>query len=124
MENLQVFLLILQVVVAVLMIIMVLIQKSDGDSLSGIGGGSGGLNSAISSKSSANLLTKITMFLVAVFMLNCLVLALISSKINNSTHLEIDKVIEQQNKASSNNGSNPAVAPVQDADQIKSKTSK
>ncbi len=97
MENLQVFLLILQVVVAVLMIGLVLMQKSDGDSLGGIGGGgSGGLNSVMSSKSSANFLTKLTMFLVAIFMLNCLVLALISSKINNSNHLEIDKIIEQQ----------------------------
>ncbi len=101
MENLQVFLLILQVVVAVLMVVLVLLQKSDGDSLSGIGGGSGGLNSVISSKSSANFLTKLTMVLVGVFMLNCLVLALISSKINNNNRLEIDKVIEQQNKAPS-----------------------
>ena len=41
MENLQFFLLVLQVVVAVVMIILVLLQKSDGDSLGGIGGGSG-----------------------------------------------------------------------------------
>ena len=99
MESLQVFLLILQVAIAVLMIVLVLLQKSDGDSLGGIGGGSGGLNSVISSKSSANFLTKLTMCLVGAFMLNCLVLALISSKINNSNHLEIDKVIEQQNQA-------------------------
>ena len=117
MENLQVFLLILQVVVAVLMIIMVLLQKSDGDSLSGIGGGSGGLNSVISSKASANFLTKLTMFLVAIFMLNCLVLALISSKINNSSHLEIDKVIEQQKKSSPDTTN-------QTTEPIKSKTSK
>ena len=96
MENLQVFLLIMQVVIAVVMIFLVLIQKSDGDSLSGIGGGSGGLNSVMSSKSSANFLTKTTMTLVAFFMLNCLVLALISSKINKSTTLEIDKILEQQ----------------------------
>ena len=117
MENLQVFLLILQVVVAVLMIIMVLIQKSDGDSLSGIGGGSGGLNSVISSRSSANFMTKLTMFLITIFMLNCLVLALVSSKIQNSTHLEIDKVIEQQKNSPSNEISNPI------SDPIKSKTS-
>jgi preprotein translocase subunit SecG len=100
MENLQVFLLVLQVVVAVLMIGLVLLQKSDGDSLSGIGGGSGGLNSVISSKSSANFLTKLTMFLVAIFIFNCLVLALISSKINNSNSLQIDKIIEKQNALS------------------------
>lgn len=96
MENLQLFLLIMQVVIAVVIIFLVLVQKSDGDSLSGIGGGSGGLNSVMSSKSSANFLTKATMILVAFFMLNCLVLALISSKINKSNTLEIDKILEQQ----------------------------
>lgn len=80
-------------------------QKSDGDSLGGIGG-SGGLNSVISSKSSANILTKITMCLIAVFMLNCLVLALISSKINNTHSLEIDKVIEKQSKSLDQNPTN------------------
>lgn len=97
MENLQLFLLIFQVVIALVMIILVLIQKSDGDSLGGIGG-SGGLNSVMSSKSSANFLTKTTMILAGVFMLNCLVLALISSKINNSSKLEVDKIIEQKNQ--------------------------
>ena len=105
MENLQVFLLILQIVVAVLMIGIVLLQKSDGDSLGGIGGGSGGLNAMVSAKSSANFLTKLTMFFVAVFMTNCLVLALISSKINNSNNLKIDKVIEQQNNSQTQNKS-------------------
>ncbi|MCE3255662.1 MAG: preprotein translocase subunit SecG [Rickettsiaceae bacterium] len=99
MENLQIFLLVLQIIIAVLLIILVLVQKSDGDSLSGIGGGSGGLNSVISSKSSANFLTKATMILAGFFMLNCLVLALISSKITKSSGMEIDKVIEQQNKS-------------------------
>jgi preprotein translocase subunit SecG len=118
MENLQITLLIVQVVVAVLMIIMVLIQKSDGDSLGGIGGGgSGGLNSAVSSKASASFLTKLTMFLAAAFMLNCLVLALISSKINNSSYLEIDKAIEQQQNSPNSENLNKTQDP------IKSKTS-
>lgn len=113
MESLQVFLLVLQVFIAILMIFLVLVQKSDGDSLSGIGGGSGGLNSAISSKSSANFLTKLTMTLVAIFMLNCLVLALISSKINkaNNSSLMIDKVIQEQNKDASSNNS-PENSPI------------
>ncbi len=98
MEQLQIFLLVFQVIVAVSMIGLILIQKSDGDSLSGIGGGSGGLNSVMSSKSSANFLTKVTMGLVATFMINCLVLAVISSKIHNSKSLQIDKVIEKNVK--------------------------
>ncbi len=96
MENLQLFLLILQVVVAVVMIILVLLQKSDGDSLGGIGGGSGGLNSVVSSKTSANILSKITMGLIAVFMLNCLVLAALSGASNKAVKQELDEIIKQQ----------------------------
>jgi preprotein translocase subunit SecG len=107
MESLQLFLLVMQVVVALLMIFLVLVQKSDGDSLGGIGGGSGGINSAVSSKSSANFITKLTMALAAIFMLNCLVLALISSKINKSNSLIIDKMIENvdQNDSTDKNSS-------------------
>lgn len=98
MENLQLFLLVFQVIVAVILIILVLLQKSDGDSLSGIGGGSGGLNSVISSKASANILTKITMTLVGVFMLNCLILASLSNSKNKAVKSELDKVILEQEK--------------------------
>jgi len=97
MENLQLFLLILQVIIAVLMIILILIQRSDSDSLSGIGGGSGGLGAGISARASANALTKFTIFLAAFFMLNCLILARISSSENESNQgLQIDKVIEDK----------------------------
>lgn len=99
MENLQLFLLIFQIFIALTMIILVLLQKSDGDSLSGIGGGSGGLSSVMSSKASANFLTKATMVLVAIFMLNCLILASISNDGNKKASSELEKVIEEKNKA-------------------------
>ncbi len=107
MENLQLFLLILQVVVAVVMILLVLLQKSDGDSLSGIGGGSGGLNSAISSKATANALSKATMILVGIFMLNCLILASLSNASNNAVKDDLNKVIQEQESSA------PSVPPVQ-----------
>ncbi len=99
MGSLQLSLLILQMIIALLMIILVLLQKSDGDSLSGIGGGSGGLNSIMSSKSSATFLSKATMFLIAAFMVNCLVLAAISNSENKAIKKDLDKIIEQQNKS-------------------------
>ncbi len=104
MEKLQLFLLILQVVIAIIMIISILIQRSDGDSLSGIGGGSGGLGAGISAKASANALTKFTIILAAIFMLNSLVLARISSSSSKSSELQIDKVIEE-----SPNGGKPSL---------------
>jgi preprotein translocase subunit SecG len=109
MENLQLFLLVLQVVVAVVMVLLVLLQKSDGDSLSGIGGGSGGLNSAISSKATANVLSKATMILVGIFMLNCLILASLSNASNNAVKEDLEKVIQEQE---SSPAAAPAVPPV------------
>lgn len=83
-------------------------QKSDGDSLSGIGGGSGGLNSAISRRSAANILSKTTMILIAVFMLNCLILAAISKSDNKKISDELDQAIEQETSAPAT----PQVPPV------------
>jgi preprotein translocase subunit SecG len=99
MEKLQLFLLIMQVVIAVVMIILVLLQKSDGDSLSGIGGGSGGANSIISSRTSASILTKITMILIAIFMANCLVLAVLSKSSHKSFISEIDQIAKEKEKS-------------------------
>lgn len=98
MENLQLFLLILQVVLAAVLIILVLLQKSDGDSLSGIGSGSGGLNSVMSSKASASALSKATMILIGLFMLNCLVLASLSNASSKAIESDLNKVIEEQEK--------------------------
>jgi preprotein translocase subunit SecG len=118
MEGIQLFLLILQIIIAILMVILVLIQKSDGDSLSGLGSGSGGLNSAISGRSSMSILSKATMFLVALFMINCLVLASLTKNKSNSISKELNEVIKEteanQNQNSNNiNQSSPAenVAP-------------
>jgi protein translocase SecG subunit len=99
MEQLQNFLLILQVIIALVLIIIVLMQKTDEDSLSGIGGNSNPTNSAFSSKSSVNIVTKITFFLVIAFMLNCLFLASISKLINKSIS---DKIISKASQDSGN----------------------
>lgn len=109
MENFQLFLLILQVIIAVVLIILVLLQKSDGDSLGGISGGSGGLDSVISGKASASILSKTTMILAGIFMLNCLVLASISNSKSTAVKNELERVIQEQEKA---NPSVPTVPPV------------
>lgn len=113
MGNLQLFLLILQVVLALILIVLVLIQKSDGDSLSGIGGGSGGLNSVISRKTSASALSKITMTLSGIFMLNCLILASISNSSNKAVKADLEKIIEQQEKdGTAPKSSTPTIPPI------------
>jgi preprotein translocase subunit SecG len=114
MEKLQLFLLILQVVIALVMIVTILLQKSGGDSLGGIGGsGSGGLGGGISARASANAITKFTIFLVALFMLNSLILARISAKPQQSTGLKIDQIIQQENNGNSNQNNKPLLPPIE-----------
>lgn len=114
MENFQLFLLVLQVVIAVVLVALVLLQKSDGDSLSGISSGSSNPAAAISKRTSASILSKTTMFLIAVFMLNCLILAALSDASNKSIKEDLNKAIEQQEKTETPaKPSAPTVPPVQ-----------
>jgi preprotein translocase subunit SecG len=106
MEGIQLFLLVFQIILAVLMIILVLIQKSDGDSLSGLGNGSGGLNSAISGRSTMSILSKITMSLATLFMINCLVLASLTKNKSNSISKELNEVIKETEATKNQNSTN------------------
>ncbi len=113
MENFQLFLLILQVIIAVVLIVLVLLQKSDGDSLSGIGGGSGGLNSVMSGKATANVLSKTTMVLIGIFILNCLILASLSNASNKAIEKDLQNIIQEQEKTQTpSEPAAPAVPPV------------
>jgi preprotein translocase subunit SecG len=106
MEGIQLFLLVFQIILAVLMVILVLIQKSDGDSLSGLGSGSGGLNSAISGRSTMSILSKITMSFATLFMINCLVLASLTKNKSNSISKELNEVIKETEATKNQNSTN------------------
>jgi preprotein translocase subunit SecG len=106
MEGIQLFLLVFQIILAVLMVILVLIQKSDGDSLSGLGSGSGGLNSAISGRSAMSILSKITMSIATLFMINCLVLASLTKNKSNSISKELNEVIKENEATKNQNSTN------------------
>jgi len=81
-------LLFVHIVIAVLLIIVILMQKTGTDGLSGIGGGGGGV---VTGRTVANFLTKTTVILATLFIINALVLANLSSRKNP----EITKKIEQ-----------------------------
>lgn len=70
-------LLVVQVLLALGIIVLVLIQRSDND---GFGMGSGGGFGVISGRAKANLLTRATAILATLFMLNSLLLAIITSR--------------------------------------------
>ncbi len=84
-------LLVVQVILAVGLIGMVLIQRSESDGF-GLGGGGGGV---ISGRAQANLMTRSTAIFAALFIINSLALSVLASQ-NRST--SITDTIEQQQK--------------------------
>jgi preprotein translocase subunit SecG len=84
-------LLVVQVIIALALIIMVLIQRSDSDGF-GLGGGAGG-NGLLSGRSQANLMTRTTAILAAMFIINSLALSVIAAHGRSSSIVE---TIEQQ----------------------------
>lgn len=82
-------LLVVQIIVALLLVTVILLQNSSADSLKGLGGGSN--MNVVSQSTTSNFLTKTTIFLAIVFMVNSLVLANISSKHNRHASI-VEKI--------------------------------
>lgn len=101
-------LLVVQAMIAVALIGMVLIQRSDSD---GFGLGSGGGGNLLSGRTSANLMTRTTAILAALFIINSLALSLIAA---HSRPASIIETIEEQEADGSK--AIPAV-PAADADK-------
>jgi preprotein translocase subunit SecG len=85
-------LLIVHIIIGALLLISILLQKTSSDSIANLAGNNSGL---VSAKTSANFLTKTTIFLTVVFMVNSLVLGNLSTK-KPERILEIEKNINQQ----------------------------
>lgn len=96
-------LLVVQVLVAAALIGVVLIQRSDSD---GFGLGSGSGSNFLTGRASANLLTRTTAILAALFIINSLALNILTS--HGRHHSIVDTVVEQQNAT-------PAAPAVPDA---------
>ncbi|NRA73372.1 MAG: preprotein translocase subunit SecG [Rickettsiales bacterium] len=73
----QTLLTIVQIIIGVLLVVVILLQ-SGSDELKGLG--SSGVDNVMSPTASANFMTKFTAILAAIFIINCLVLANISSR--------------------------------------------
>ena len=72
----------IHVILAVGLIIFVLLQRSDGGALGGLGGGMS-LSGIMGSQGSSNFLTKLTALFAGLFMLTSLILAIIESRSEN-----------------------------------------
>ncbi len=92
--------LIIHLMLAIGLVTVVLLQRSDGGALGGLGGGgnpsSGGFGGLMSGRQSANLLTRITAILAACFMGTSLLLAILAAhRAQPTSILEIPATSEQ-----------------------------
>ncbi len=87
--------LVIQVIITVFLIAIIMIQKSEGGGL-GIGGSGGGMGDFLGAKGTANLLTRITAFLAATFMILSIVLAILSARANDTGPSIVDKIAAQE----------------------------
>ena len=79
-------LLTIHIIVAVSLVISVLLQRSEG----GLGGLGGGMSNIMSSQSSNNFITKLTLYLATGFIVTSLSLAIITSNSNKDSIIESD----------------------------------
>lgn len=87
---------ILAVLVAGLLMVVILMQSSKGDGLSSAFGGAGAVNAAFSTRQAANALHKITINLVAAFMVLSLLATVLSRSRTESTGVVTKEALEQQ----------------------------
>ena len=88
MEN---FILVLNIILAIILVIIILLQKSEGGAL-GIGASQ---DSFISSRSAGNLLTKATAIIAALFIITSISLTIMAQK-EISTSSVLERVEEKQ----------------------------
>lgn len=99
---------ILAVLVAGLLMVVILMQSSKGDGLSSAFGGAGAVNAAFSTRQAANALHKITINLVAAFMVLSLLATVLSRNgSRESTGVVTREALEQQRVDSGFNESIP-----------------
>ena len=68
----------IQLILAIFLVVLVLLQGSDNEGL-GLGGGGGGLGGMMSARGSANLLSRLTAFTATLFMIMSVVLTISAS---------------------------------------------
>ncbi len=90
-------LIIVHVIICILLIIAILLNNSDGSVLSGLSGGADG--GVMSNKNANIFLLRVTIFLVAAFMINSIVLANLTVKKFDSQKV-VEKIKEQDNNNS------------------------
>lgn len=87
-------LLFVHITIAILLIIVILMQRSGSDGISSISGG--GNMGVISAKTANNFLTKSTVILASLFLINAIILANLSSQKKPDLVSKINEIEENQ----------------------------
>ena len=85
----------IHVLLALGLIVFILLQRSDGGALGGLGGGMS-LSGIMGNQGSANFLTRITAIFAALFMITSLILAIIESRNNDEGSSILDDAVESE----------------------------
>ena len=85
----------IHVLLALGLIVFILLQRSDGGALGGLGGGMS-LSGIMGNQGSANFLTRITAIFAALFMITSLILAIMESRNNNESSGILDGSVESE----------------------------
>ena len=85
----------IHVLLALGLIVFILLQRSDGGALGGLGGGMS-LSGIMGNQGSANFLTRITAIFAALFMTTSLILAVMESRNNNNDSSILDGSVDTE----------------------------
>ncbi len=97
MEALQSILLIIHIILAILIVVLVLLQPSTGgDGLVSTYSGGGNFMSA---RATANLLSRSTMILAVLFMLNTLFIGIVANKLSEAKNSIVDDILENNSES-------------------------
>ena len=95
--------LVIHLLLAIALVCVVLLQRSEGGAL-GMGGGGGGMGGFMTGRATANLLTRLTAVLAALFMVTSLTLAILA----NDTQ-ERGSILDRNTPAPANQQQGPSV---------------
>lgn len=102
-------LLVLQLIVAIFLVVVILMQRSNGGALSGLGGDSG-VGSILSARGKGNILTRITAILATLFFVLSIALSIYYSRMEVKTSSILDKASAAQTQQVPAETENPAPA--------------
>ena len=118
-------LLVLQLIVAIFLVAVILMQRSNGGALSGLGGGDG-IGGLLSARSKGNILTRITAVLATLFFVLSLAISIYFSRIEVVQKSVVDDVVnnvaQQTQDVPATPNADVAEVPAESSEPVKAET--